>query len=66
MPTQELWDRGINVEWGMTIRDYFAAKALQMIVANDTSGRPENFQDHYAEQAYAFADAMLKARAKAL
>lgn len=62
MPTQELWDRGLTIECGMTLRDYFAARALQMIVINDMSGRPENFRDHYAKGAYEWADAMLRAR----
>ena len=47
---------------GMTLRDYFAAKALQMIVINDTSQRPENFLQYYSEGAYAWADAMIEAR----
>lgn len=64
MPTQELWERGVGVEFGMTLRDYFAAKALQIIVENNTSGIPENFHQHYSEAAYAFADAMMKARSK--
>lgn len=49
---------------GMSLRDYFAAKALQMIVINDVTGRPENFREHYSEGAYKWADAMLKARSK--
>lgn len=47
---------------GLSMRDYFAAKALQMIVVNDISGRPENFHRHYAEGAYEWADAMIAAR----
>lgn len=47
---------------GMSLRDYFAAKALQMIVINDVTGRPENFREHYSKGAYEWADAMLKAR----
>lgn len=45
---------------GMTLRDYFAAKALQGICAHtDTWG----LQVHgIAEEAYHIADAMLKAR----
>jgi len=41
--------------WGMTLRDYFAAKALPMF---NGSG---DF-NWSAEQAYKMADAMLKAR----
>ena len=44
---------------GMTLRDYFAAKALQAIVslpeANGTA-------DYFAAGAYQYADAMIKAR----
>lgn len=45
---------------GMTLRDYFAAKAMQGLLLDDNG----DFSDHnwMAEQAYAFADAMLKAR----
>lgn len=56
----------MSIECGMTLRDYFAARALQMIVINDTSGRPENFRDHYAKGAYEWADAMLRARHNAV
>lgn len=48
-------------EGGMTLRDYFAAKAMQAMLAHpdssDTAG-PEI----YADAAYQLADAMLKAR----
>jgi hypothetical protein len=49
---------------GMTLRDYFAAKAMQGIIFNDGDfldaryGSPENI----AVAAYHMADAMLKAR----
>jgi len=46
---------------GMTLRDYFAAKAMQAIVSNDAT-----FSTKYvglaAKDAYVYADAMLKAR----
>lgn len=42
---------------GMTLRDYFAAKAMQAIIEK-RSGVPES----EAEYAYVIADAMLKAR----
>lgn len=54
----------VEAHEGMTLRDYFAARALQMIVINDISGRPEDFREHYSEGAYRWADAMLKARSK--
>ena len=46
---------------GMTLRDYFAAKALQgMLAETSLKATPEEF----ADQAYELAEAMLKARAK--
>jgi hypothetical protein len=52
----------VNMEpWdGMTLRDYFAAKALQGWLADGLDTDPENA----AEQAYAIADAMIAAREK--
>lgn len=54
---------GEGGEWhaadGMTLRDYFAAKAMQgMILLRSYSGTA----DQMAEEAYVMADAMLKAR----
>jgi hypothetical protein len=47
---------------GMTLRDYFAAKAVQGICA---SGPSEDWtNDQLAAEAYELADAMLKAREK--
>ena len=43
---------------GMTLRDYFAAKAMQSIA----EARPNTFIDAIAELAYKLADAMLEAR----
>ena len=45
---------------GMTLRDYFAAQAMQSILPF-YSNRPEDIQD-VANKAYAMADLMLKAR----
>jgi hypothetical protein len=42
-------------ETGMTLRDYFAGKAMQALVQG-------NYFDVTAKQAYMMADAMLKAR----
>jgi len=44
---------------GMTLRDYFAAKAMQGLL-NDPNGKG-TFK-LYAEYSYKFADAMLEAR----
>ena len=43
---------------GMTLRDYFAAKAMQGLLSSDVNAKLENF----AKQSYKVADAMLKAR----
>jgi hypothetical protein len=42
--------------YGMTLRDYFAAKAMQALIDND------GLFSEIPTQAYALADAMLKAR----
>ena len=46
---------------GMTLRDYFAAKAMQGIVSHDPTFS-QTFVDLAAKDAYVYADAMLKAR----
>ena len=46
---------------GMTLRDYFAAKAMQGMLAENGGGALRN--ETMAEFAYDIADAMLKARA---
>ena len=45
---------------GMTLRDYFAAKAMQGMYA--ASSFPTGIMDDTAKEAYEMADAMLKAR----
>jgi hypothetical protein len=52
---------------GMTLRDYFAAKAMQSLVGCDISSisdvRPnETVGGWLSRKSYAIADAMLKAR----
>ena len=48
---------------GMTLRDYFAAKAAQGIMAGKFPINKESDAEHkVAKAAYIFADAMLKAR----
>ncbi len=47
---------------GMTLRDYFAAKAMQGILAGTLLPDAVWLQDEVAENAYNMADAMLKAR----
>ena len=47
---------------GMTLRDYFAAKAMQGIVANPNA-QGMSYRE-ISDRAFAQADAMLKAREK--
>jgi hypothetical protein len=52
---------------GMTLRDYFAAKALPAIYKDTrecarVEGQSVDWRDEVAAEAYAMADAMLKAR----
>ena len=57
--------RGAVNEFGMTLRDYFAAKAMQGLLAAQIHGfndRPAN--GPFASMAYEMADAMLRARAQ--
>jgi hypothetical protein len=50
-------------EPGMTLRDYFAAKAMQTLLASEQPGDEEFATfDMYAHDAYKYADAMIKAR----
>lgn len=48
---------------GMTLRDYFAAKAMAAYLASSSTPRPTD-QASYALAAYEMADAMLDARSK--
>jgi len=48
---------------GMTLRDYFAAKAMTGLLTAEIVGEYSN--EHVAEIAYRIADAMLKAREQA-
>lgn len=49
---------------GMTLRDYFAAKAMQSLIAalTDESGIKREYAEPIAQGSYFMADAMLKAR----
>lgn len=56
-----------HVYGGMTLRDYFAAKAMQGMVTttekfNMEEGRKATSPEDFARLAYLYADAMLKAR----
>ena len=56
---QSAW--GMQPKEGMTLRDYFAGKALQGMLAG-YGGDSNATIDEYASDAYRYADAMLKAR----
>ena len=45
---------------GMTLRDYFAAKAMQSLIASESQGEWDD--DATAKGAYRIADAMLRVR----
>ena len=63
-PTTKPLDSWGDPNQGMTLRDYFAAKAMQGLIASPR-GTPDgsNATDsYYARVSYLMADAMLKAR----
>lgn len=49
---------------GASLRDYFAAKAMQGFLSSYQNGAVDCGLAHLADDAYDMADAMLKARAK--
>jgi hypothetical protein len=58
----EMWN---DSECGMSLRDYFAAAALQGYIASFDAeiGVPDEVMPKIASRMYRLADAMLKARA---
>jgi hypothetical protein len=50
-------------EQGMTLRDYFAAKAMQAVITGyATQNKVDSYSDYWAGFAYEMADAMMNAR----
>ena len=49
---------------GMTLRDYFAAKALPCVPGFQDESKPGTWAEQMAAECYELADAMLKERAK--
>ncbi|WP_067486718.1 MULTISPECIES: hypothetical protein [Dickeya] len=47
---------------GMTLRDYFAAKAMQAWLSQIAPEEMEDMMNRWADNSYEMADAMLKAR----
>ena len=56
-------ESGKYFEAGMTLRDYFAAKAMQTLIHDWCAGDPKH-ADAVAKNAYVFSDAMLAEREK--
>jgi hypothetical protein len=66
-PTAFPWTHDNMTCTGMTLRDYFAAKAMQGLLANpklqkEILAQGGCMSGWIEDSAYAFADAMLKAR----
>ena len=59
-PTTKPLEHWGDPNQGMTLRDYFAAKAMAALVVVYTDDKA--IVDEYSQRAYAIADAMLKAR----
>jgi hypothetical protein len=57
-------DHTLDIEKGMTVRDYFAAKAMQAMIANNWLMNSASALDKLSVAAYEMADAMLMERAK--
>jgi len=57
-PIANLWHNELKQYNGMTLRDYFAAKAMQGLLASEVNAPMQTF----ATQAYAMADKMMEAR----
>ena len=60
IPTAFPWAHGNVTCTGMTLRDYFAAKAMQSFLGGDYDLYPQEA----TQKAYEIADAMLEARQK--
>jgi hypothetical protein len=61
LPTAFPWTHGDMTCTGMTLRDYFAAKAMVGLL--NCYHNPKEFTEQkLAEQSYEVADAMIKAR----
>lgn len=62
-PCLERGGNGLDLtDGGMSMRDYFAAKAMAQLIAIYEDSSVEGFLQSCAESAYQYADAMLRAR----
>jgi hypothetical protein len=69
VPAELCQDLTVHEQRGMTLRDYFAAKAMQGFCSNpNASNHPAAvanwLRDHGAVSAYQMADAMIQERSK--
>lgn len=55
-------EQSVDINEGLSLRDYFAAKAMQGFAADPESHTLFDDADDVARSAYDVADAMLKAR----
>jgi hypothetical protein len=53
-------------DFGLTMRDYFAAAALNALLSTPRAETRDDLPARYAKIAYAYADAMLVARSSGL
>lgn len=60
--TVQRWNDSFEQRDGMTLRDYFAAKAMQAIIQADGIQYARVAAPEHAELAYLSADAMLAAK----
>lgn len=62
LPEPERWDG--DFQGGMTLRDYFAAQAMQALILAPTKNWPTPVcsDSSVSAEAYSIADAMLRAR----
>jgi len=54
------WNDEQDFHCGMSIRDYFAAKAMQSLISNQSEYLTDFDYDRVAYVAYHFADSMIK------
>jgi hypothetical protein len=62
MNNDQAFPVGYNGHKGMTLRDYFAAKAMQVLIAKMISADSDLVEEDVALVSYRMADAMLKER----
>ena len=64
-PIANEFHQKFGTDRGMTLRDYFAAKAMQSLLVTINGVVGTNVYEHrLSKEAYKLADAMLKARGK--